>query len=602
MTKPTLHPRNRGELLAVFGEIAAGFEQVREEISQRDGRITRMVEHVREMLARDPLQSSGLAADHSLRTLAVPYLETIRRQLAGWVDEVENYERNTAFHKRFDDSLLLFVFGKVKAGKSSLGNYLAYGASMPGPDLIRQARPSPEFFWEDGTGATETMSQERMQEKQHFGVGVRETTSSIQGFSLPGLTWVDSPGIHSCNQENGDLTARYASCADLIVFCCSSSHPGRRSDLQEIAALLRQAKPLVILLTHSDVTEPDVDAEGNLISQLKMKAEKDIQDQKDYMQQQLAELSPEESRHLLDVAVYPVSVSFAESGRSDDAWKESGLQAFAARIAELSRSRGLQLKRETPLKNLARFCALLDQSVVALRAEIDEIESRLQATREEIRDTTRSILARMRQELVQEIGKIADRHAPGQDSDGFRRDCGTLLQSLWSRHIGELQAVLEKGHGQLVEHLAMAPDLTLPGFEKRHARQTYESRSGEGYGQAAGGAAGAAAGGAVGSFLGPVGAIFGAALGGYLGGKIGKAAGGLADGEKDLLVEVGDNREDVILDTRDKLLNFIMERLEKQCALIETACFTSIVDWLAVARSGLQELQHVVSEIEKECA
>jgi uncharacterized protein YcfJ len=129
----------------------------------------------------------------------------------------------------------------------------------------------------------------------------------------------------------------------------------------------------------------------------------------------------------------------------------------------------------------------------------------------------------------------------------------------------------------------------------------------KGYGQAAGGAAGAAAGVALGSLLGgPPGAYVGAALGGYLGGKIGKAAGGLADGEKDLLVEVGDNREDVILDTRDKLLNFIMERLEKQCALIETACFTSIVDWLAVARSGLQELKHVVrtekSEIEKECA
>ena len=66
--------------------------------------------------------------------------------------------------------------------------------------------------------------------KKEFRVGATEATSSIQGFSLDGLTWIDSPGLHSINQENGDLAKDYVEHADLILYTMKSDSPGRRAD------------------------------------------------------------------------------------------------------------------------------------------------------------------------------------------------------------------------------------------------------------------------------------------------------------------------------------------------------------------------------------
>ena len=47
-----------------------------------------------------------------------------------------------------------------------------------------------------------------------FDVDVEESTSAIQGFELGGMTWIDSPGLGSVTERNGNLARQYTESAD----------------------------------------------------------------------------------------------------------------------------------------------------------------------------------------------------------------------------------------------------------------------------------------------------------------------------------------------------------------------------------------------------
>ena len=48
-----------------------------------------------------------------------------------WDKKISAHDRGIKFRSGFNDSLLVFVYGKVKSGKSSLGNYIAWGNTDP---------------------------------------------------------------------------------------------------------------------------------------------------------------------------------------------------------------------------------------------------------------------------------------------------------------------------------------------------------------------------------------------------------------------------------------------------------------------------------------
>jgi polynucleotide 5'-kinase involved in rRNA processing len=48
-----------------------------------------------------------------------------------WQKKIATQDTGVHFRAGFNDSLLVFVYGKVKSGKSSLGNYMAWGHTDP---------------------------------------------------------------------------------------------------------------------------------------------------------------------------------------------------------------------------------------------------------------------------------------------------------------------------------------------------------------------------------------------------------------------------------------------------------------------------------------
>jgi tRNA U34 5-carboxymethylaminomethyl modifying GTPase MnmE/TrmE len=598
-----LKPANRHELLEVFSAVGVKFEDVRKDIKSREYAIKSRLDAVKEKISADPMSANSLPLDHPLRQAITASFAEIQNQLNHWVDDVNTYDKGTEFRAKYGDSLLIFVYGKVKAGKSSLGNYLAYGKSKPDSETKTMATPKPNFFLEADSGASEAMTAERMNEQQQFGVGAIETTSSIQGFTLPGLTWIDSPGVHSLTPENGKLAEKYASSADLIVFLSNSTSPGRRSDLEEISGLLRQGKPLVVLLSASDTIEEDEDREGRVIRQTVMKSEQDREAQITYVQGELYSLSSELRGNLIDTRVYPISVNYVESGSDSERWQDSGFASFSERVATIAEDQGLALKRETPLRNLLSFCEKLDISKEKMVGTLASVREKLVVERTEMRRKSEHILTTIRLDLSKKVENFADCYA--MDDFKFKAAC----RNAYDESLNQAREDLFNELGQRLDQIAaqtyssVAEEQDLPGFSKRIEKRSYKSSQNEKRGKAGGAAALATAGAYLGTLLFPgLGTAAGAAVGGLfgiIGGFIGEKVGGLAgeqfNSEQTTDIDLGDNRQEVSLATRKQLVNRAECEIKILSEKLDELCFAATEQWLEQVINLLANLSQEIN-------
>lgn len=113
------------------------------------------------------------------------HLKTINNK---WEQDIATKDKGVKFREGFNDSLLIFVYGKVKSGKSSLGNYVAWGNTDP-TDEVKLNTPAnfmPKFFSGEKTNVKNGDAEKEAEKNKEFRVGATEATSSIQGFSLPG--------------------------------------------------------------------------------------------------------------------------------------------------------------------------------------------------------------------------------------------------------------------------------------------------------------------------------------------------------------------------------------------------------------------------------
>lgn len=612
----TYQPTNRIELLDIFSQISGEFDHIKREVDRREDDLKAQLQKIEAACNTSPWHKNPLKQGHPLLKIAERCQQDLDVQLDGWIRDVKNYERNTSFRKDFDDSLLIFVYGKVKAGKSSLGNYLAYGKTNPDTADLDSASPSPEFFWRESTGTTETMSEELMSKQRCFGVDVVEATSSIQGFRLPGLTWIDSPGVHSVNSANGQLTNDYVTCADLIVFLSNSGSPGRRSDMAELIELLQKKKNLMVLITGSDEIELDEDNEGKLVKQRVMKTRSDREDQIDYVSKEIAALDPSIQSSLEQLKVHSISVRYAEEGNpaeQEQRWQDSGLADFAIDIGNIARSKGLAIKRQTPLKNLQTFCSTLAYSTEQLEKELSDIGIELRVARKDLKLKVDHILSNLRKEFPHQIEKYADQYV--MDHRGFSKACQELFDQGFQHYAGELcESIGQKFENIEIHNRALGPVIReLPQFAERIEKVKYDSRLSESIGKAGGGAAGAVAGAeggaALGSIIMPgvgtaVGAVIGGLVGAWAGSKAGGGAGRHFNTVEEIEVIVGDNRDEVSLEARERLLKIAENRLTVLYEQLDQLCFIDIADWLSNVRHALDNmLNHTrtqIQEIERE--
>ena len=180
--------------------------------------------------------------------------------------------RGMTFIHDFEKHFTVSVFGKVKAGKSYIGNFVM------GQPLRKAGIASSYDRLEDMTvhvydrgkvyeqKKLSTAAEERECNGEEFYVDKNEATSTIQWVNIGGMCWFDTPGIGSVTLENEELAKEYVKNSDLVIFACNSDAAGTRQEFSEIRQLHDMDKPLLLLLTQSDAYDYDVDDDGEEIS------------------------------------------------------------------------------------------------------------------------------------------------------------------------------------------------------------------------------------------------------------------------------------------------------------------------------------------------
>ena len=500
-----------------------------------------------------------LANDNPLVQAARNADEKVAARLAVWKNKIEIYDRNTEFREDFGDSLLVFVYAKVKAGKSSLGNYIAYGHGDPDADFICSAQKiglQPEFFMKDSANSTEVEHKEKvLRARGKFSVGAMETTTEIQGFRLPGLTWIDSPGLHSVTPENGELSKSYADAADLIVYPMNSGEPGRASDLLEITNLLHARKAFIVVISRCDKVDINFDDEGNKVRKRVMKTPKDRQDQTDYVRQEILAKADMATRQLLDADVMTISVTFAQENGSDPAMlNESGISGLFEKLTALTQAKGINLKKEAPLNNLRTFVDMVldgELSVTSLRADLKMLEDSVTRQRTSLSRKQQAVTGRVMLDLDLAIEQEVMRHRVNRDVKALSLACSKIVQDIVICHTNEVLAeVLQDTQTSINEAVKFNEFKELPEFCDLTENITLSNK---GKGGAAGAAAGGLLLGGIAAFLtggasllvSAAAATAAAAAGSWAGSKAGSAL----SGDTVITVRVGDNIRDVIAQT-----------------------------------------------------
>lgn len=258
------------------------------------------------------------------------------------------------FIRKHEKTFVVSVFGKVKSGKSSLGNFVM------GTDLKKLKvcsdydRINPVVTVEDrGKITMNTRLETLSEDDEGFGVGSTETTSTIQYFKIGGLTWFDTPGIGSITKENEELAKEYIQNSDLVIFTCSSDAAGTQQEFSEMKRFSEIKKPVLLLVTMSDTYEEDIDDDGNIVKVLFAKSERDRKDVEDYLINSIRE------QNLDDILKYSSIMTISKQlaveafkAQDDEKYSQSNMNVFLEKLIEITQNEAGKMKLATPMKRI----------------------------------------------------------------------------------------------------------------------------------------------------------------------------------------------------------------------------------------------------------
>lgn len=544
----------RTELLASFQELQDKFSNTLDwakgQGSAFDDLRHDFLGDVDQQLARARKQLKKTHPAHGQLSAFIDLMDSTKGE---WKAKVLDREKGVGFQKDFGDSLLVFVNGKVKSGKSSLGNYMAWGNTDPTAEMKRQVarKDAPEYFSRDQTQVQGGDGKGEAQDRREFRVGAVEATSSIQGFRLPGLTWVDSPGLHSMNRENGELALRYVDHADLILYTMKSDSPGRESDMSEIERLVGQDKKIVLLLTGSDDVEEEPARDGEtLVQTVVMKDAARCGRQVAYVREALEKACDPALAASVDIV--PISARYAQLHAGDEArLAESGMGELFATLHRIAHAEGVRLKQRTPIANLYHFLQACHTDLRPYETLIAGFRQPLQdaklRTDKRLNTVVHAAQAELQGFVDQYFERLeAERHGAGLAAQlaAFQKALNGQMQETVKTHLADVFEDMMSGFATAIEDTYQASDLLrLPDFEVQKVKEKIPRVQSGTRGRNS--LFGSILLGAVGALLGgPAGAGIGASIGGALGGATGNSA---STSYSEIEVTVGDNLQEIRL-------------------------------------------------------
>lgn len=291
------------------------------------------------------------AKDKSIQEIYDVSTKVLKNTLDGLKKELEEAKDGMQFIQDYEDSLNVVVFGKVKAGKSYLGNLMMGNAirklhTKTSYDRLEQPKVK---VYDQGTCTTQDKLKEVTEENDAsggFGVDNREATRVIQLFHLGAMTWVDTPGFGSLTEENQELARKHVKNADLVIFASNSDAAGTQQDFQEMKELYDMGKRFLLVLTQSDTLDEDCDDDGNIIQIPAPKSDDDRSKTESYMKETLKKYGIKlGDENILTISAF-LGLTALEKGE-EALFESSNMGKFWNLLSDITEQEGTILSKKT---------------------------------------------------------------------------------------------------------------------------------------------------------------------------------------------------------------------------------------------------------------
>lgn len=362
-------------------EEQSNFENMQNEISRREDDVLSVLKSLEdkenEIIAA--IRSDiAKAKDENMQEIFDKTSEILFAAMSDANKKIEEAVKGMTFIHDFEKHFTVSVFGKVKAGKSYIGNLImGHPIKKAGikssydklTDLAVHVYDRGKMYEQNKLS---TVAEEKECNGEEFYVDKNEATSTIQWVNIGGMCWFDTPGIGSVTIENEELAKEYVKNSDLVIFACNSDAAGTRQEFSEIRQLHDMDKPLLLLLTQSDAYDYDVDEDGEEISVLVPKSDKDRQDQENYMIETLREQGMEDVLKYADVLTVSALLATEALANNDEVmFEQSNIGKLLDKLINITKNNAADMKRNTPK---SRINEMIDSIVLDLSKVSEEIE------------------------------------------------------------------------------------------------------------------------------------------------------------------------------------------------------------------------------------
>lgn len=365
-----------------------------------------------------------LQSHHPLAVQADMLNGAIDAGIDAWARQWVRLAPARALAQSLDDMVVLLVFGKFNAGKSSFCNLLA--------DRFAAAGKTAEYFYLEAGAIVE--SQAALKE------GVTETTSRVQGVRLAGkLVLVDTPGMHSVTPENAALTQLFTDSADAVLWLTSSTSPGQVQELDALGCELHRNKPLLPVLTRSDVYDED-EVDGQIVKVLRAKtpANRTIQETDVTLRarQKLEAMGVADS--LLQAPVSVSSLLARQQGQGGRTLAEAGFEHLYAGLSAIVEPM-LAYKRR---KHAEMVLHHLEESVLgtlrnALTPLIAELRSAASVVLGALALQRDQLAEAVWRSVMPQLPQLLDSYAVSLDRTALRASVALAVRAAYAQQIGQ---------------------------------------------------------------------------------------------------------------------------------------------------------------------
>lgn len=536
-------------------------------------------------------------------------INIIKKSSNDWKENFDEMIIKEKFRSDLSNYFIVIIFGKVKAGKSTLGNFIA---------KHRLDSQKVDFFKYDETGKKQSIKKLEEVDGDSFATNNLECTTEIQGFKLDGMAWIDTPGLGSMVKENGNLAKEYIQSADYIIYPTSSDSPLQLDEREQLKELFEQNKKVSICITKSDYNDEDEcecgsedgceNCNGGMVKVLKNKCLSKREGQEKFVKEEIYKLIPKDKEYILG-DIFSISTHTAKKGldsSDNELFEDSNIPKFYELLTDVIKDKASKLKADTPYEGLKSFIDfnILGSDIIKQNSSIKNIKLELESLEQVIRESQERfeiLKENSSNDLVSEIEFIISKYS----SEINKSNSKEIFLQIDSEINKKMFEIIEKNISEILNNFDASFKSLSTTFTSNEfiIDDVYESikvdtssrnkKIGAGIlGVIATIGVGIATGGA--SLLVQAGAtIVAGAAAGYAGGKLGEFSGSL-DEEK---IVVGDNKEQILL----KFKNSRLENYEKIAKGIynemQSLFFVPLEKSMGEIKSNLNQFEQNIKQI-----